>query len=164
MVVVTLLISRPACNNNVFAASMVPSTLLIFSNASIAILFALIRPLMLSTVLASMRKAWRPATVPLLLRFSLIFSSLTRPDNKAPLPLISPGNTRTYTCGTNTCALDPSSKLTVCSTIHTISLVKRAICSALKATPGVKFKSWAALIPLSIKALNCSSSLSYPSK
>lgn len=73
--------------------------------------------------------------VPLTLRRSpLSFMSTLRPEISAPLPSMSPGLTRTYTCGTNTRWVLPSGRVTVCSTSQTMSLVKRSPVTAIVPT------------------------------
>ena len=138
------------------ATTWLPIRLMLFlaSNATVP---PTTLPFNISMLSAVIMAALRPAIVPLFSKLPLMFKFTTSAEISAPLPSMSPGCTRTYTCGTNTVWVEPSASVTVWLTNHTMSLVKRANCSWVNATPGVKFKSAATVKPLLIKALYWSS-------
>jgi len=80
-------------------------------------------------------------------------------DSTLPEPSMSPGRTRTYTCGTSTCCVEPSARVTVCSTSQTMSLVSCAICAAVRAMPGRSRYCCAKRAPAFISAVYWVSSL-----
>ena len=113
-----------------------------------------------SISLALIATIWRAPIVPPFCKVPLlIFKWICSAPIRLPDLVKSPFLATTYTFGTHTVCVEPSGKVTVCVSSHTISLVKRDTCSADKAIPNVKPNSCAAVTPLCIKALNCSSSL-----
>lgn len=116
VVVVRMLISRPAWIDRLSRASIVAPMLFRSVLASRATLPPLMRPPRLSMVSALIDTSVRPAMLPLFVTLPSLLILTASALSKPPEPSMSPGRTRTYTCGTSTRWVLPSGKVTVCST------------------------------------------------
>ena len=142
-----------ACSNAFAFARMVPLLVIFFSALTVKFSLA-ISPLLLTF---SARKGTVPSLLmlPMFLISCLEYSSTSPPTTSAP----SGRKSSLRTCARNNSGTRTFSPLTTSSTSQTISVVRLAICSAVRATPTFKSIASATTAPAFIRAANCSISL-----